>query len=142
MLLEFFEEIVIVFLQHNLQNLEGHHFQNTVESLILFYHQTPKYMSHMHSSEIRGLCLMKCSSKMLQNLPYFWNTKTHVVFLFFISCYVLYFFYNECPGLCEHRPQADIQSFGGKNKVAQTENWKKKLGFLYSKNMANFEAFS
>ena len=29
-----------------------------------------------HSSE---LCLMKCSSKMLQNLSYFWNTKTHVV---------------------------------------------------------------
>ena len=24
-----------------------------------------------HSSEIRGWCLMKCSSKMLQNLPYF-----------------------------------------------------------------------
>ena len=26
----------------------------------------------------RGLCLMKCSSKTLQNLPYFWNTKTHM----------------------------------------------------------------
>ena len=23
---------------------------------------------------------MKCSSEMLQTLPYFWNTKTHVVF--------------------------------------------------------------
>ena len=32
----------------------------------------------VHSSEKRVLCLMKCSSKMLQNLPYFnfWNTKT------------------------------------------------------------------
>ena len=29
----------------------------------------------------RGLCLMKCSSKILQNLPDFWNTKTHAVFL-------------------------------------------------------------
>ena len=32
----------------------------------------------LHSSEIRGLLLMKCPSKMLQNLLYFWNTKTHV----------------------------------------------------------------
>ena len=29
-----------------------------------------------HSSEIRGLCLMKLSSEMLQNLPNFWNKKT------------------------------------------------------------------
>ena len=35
-----------------------------------------------HSLEIRGLCLMKCSSKTLQTLPYFWNTKTQVVFHF------------------------------------------------------------
>ena len=27
-----------------------------------------------HSSEIRGLCLMKWPSEMLQNLPYFCNT--------------------------------------------------------------------
>ena len=43
MLLQFFGKIVIVFLQHNLQNFEGRHFQNTVEWLILFYHQKPKY---------------------------------------------------------------------------------------------------
>ena len=36
-----------------------------------------------HSSEIRGMCSMKCSSKTLQNLPYFWNTKTHAVFFVF-----------------------------------------------------------
>ena len=29
-----------------------------------------------HSSEIWGLCLMKCPSNTLHNLPYFWNTKT------------------------------------------------------------------
>ena len=34
----------------------------------------------MHSSEMRGLCIMKWASKMLQNLPYFWNTKFHVHF--------------------------------------------------------------
>ena len=28
------------------------------------------------SERLTGLCLMKCSSKMLQNLPYFWNIKT------------------------------------------------------------------
>ena len=36
-----------------------------------------------HSSEMRGLCLMKCSSEMLQNLPYFWNMKTHILFFCF-----------------------------------------------------------
>ena len=37
---------------------------------------------HTHSSEKRGLCLMKCSSEILQNLPYFWNTKTNAFFSF------------------------------------------------------------
>ena len=31
----------------------------------------------INSSEIRGLCLMKWPSKMLQILSYFWNTKTY-----------------------------------------------------------------
>ena len=60
----------------------------------------------IHSSEIRVFCLMKCSSKMLQNLPYFWNTKTHMVFyfiFFFILCYFTFFPPNECPGLSQHR---------------------------------------
>ena len=53
-----------------------------------------------HSSEIvGGLCLMKCSSEMLQKWSYFWNMKTHVVFLI-IHFMLLYFFSNECPGLC------------------------------------------
>ena len=39
-----------------------------------------------HSSEIRDLCLMKLCSKMLPNLPYFWNKKTQIVFFkFYIS---------------------------------------------------------
>ena len=36
-----------------------------------------------HSSEIRGLCSTKCSSKTLQNLLYFMYKKTHVVFFVF-----------------------------------------------------------
>ena len=52
-----------------------------------------------HSSELRGLCLMKCSSKTLQNLPYFWNMKTHLVFF---SFHVTLFFPNECSGLGRH----------------------------------------
>ena len=56
-----------------------------------------------HSSEIRSLCLIKCSSKTLQNLLYFWNMKTHVVFFVF-HFVLLYFFPNKCHGLCRHRP--------------------------------------
>ena len=36
--------------------------------------------STAHSSEIRGLCSTKCSSKTLQNLLYFMYDKAHVVF--------------------------------------------------------------
>ena len=68
------------------------------------------------SSEIGGLCLMKCSSGTLQNLPYFWNTKSHVVFLVFH--FMLLFPPNECrPGLCRHNR--------GKNKLARYERLKK-----------------
>ena len=31
------------------------------------------YKKKCHSSEMRGLCLMKLPSEILQNLPYFWN---------------------------------------------------------------------
>ena len=33
--------------------------------------------------------MMKCSSETLQNLPYFWNMKTHIDF--FILCYFIFF---------------------------------------------------
>ena len=49
----------------------------------------------IHSSEIRGLCWMKCLSEILQNLPYFIYMKTQSCFFHFI---LLYFFPNECPG--------------------------------------------
>ena len=56
----------------------------------------PSHVKPMHSSEIRVLCLMKCSSETIQNLPYFWNMKNHVDFFIF-HFILLYFFPNECP---------------------------------------------
>ena len=38
-----------------------------------------------------SICLMKCSNKTLKNLPYFWNTKTQVVFFVFQISYTIYF---------------------------------------------------
>ena len=42
-----------------------------------------------HSSEIRGLCLMKLPTKMLQKLSYFYfgNMKNQHIVFFFFSCY-------------------------------------------------------
>ena len=37
----------------------------------------------LHSSEKRGLCSTYCSRETLQNLPYYCNKKTHVVFFVF-----------------------------------------------------------
>ena len=42
-----------------------------------------KFTKDIHSSEIRGWCLMKWPSKTLQNLPYFMYKKIHVVFFVF-----------------------------------------------------------
>ena len=68
---------------------------------------------------------MKCSSESFHNLPYFWNKK---------SCFhlmLLYFFPNECPGLCHYRPgQAFIRE---KIKKHEIKNEKTYLGFLTPK---------
>ena len=77
-----------------------------------------------HSSEIRGLCLMKWPSKMLQNLSCFWNTKTH-----FISCYLL-FSPNECPGLCWHRSR---HLLGGKWTSTKWKRTKTTWVFIFQK---------
>ena len=47
-----------------------------------------------HSSEKRGLCLMNWSSETLQNLPYFWNTKTYIVFFVFHFVLLSFFLMN------------------------------------------------
>ena len=98
------------------------------------FFKTRKYV-HIHSSQFQGLCSMKSSSEMLQNLPYFWNMKTHIVIFHFM---LLYFFPNECPDLCRHRTG---HSLGEKIKQHKMKNKKKLRGFSYSKRMANFEAF-
>ena len=55
-------------------------------------------------------------SEMLQNLPYFWNTKNQSHKKSFFHFVLLYFSPNECPGLCQHM---------GQNKVARNEKRKK-----------------
>ena len=58
------------------------------------------YVWQVHSSENKGLCLMKSYSKMLQNLSYFIYLYENPKLLFplFISCYFI-FSPNECPGV-------------------------------------------
>ena len=96
-------------IQNLIRNVSILHPQKYLVEFCCVHHQLQCYefglfsLLKLHSSEIRGLCLMKWPSERLQNLPYFWNTKTHVVFSFFISCYFI-FPPNECPGLCWHRP--------------------------------------
>ena len=45
------------------------------------------YYLFAHSSETKGLCLMKWPSEMLKNFLYFWNMKTHEVFSFFTTLF-------------------------------------------------------
>ena len=76
---------------------------------------------------------------MLQNLLYFWNTKTNIVFcLFFISCCIIFPLMNALVYV-----NKDQRIHQGKNKIACYEKrGKKDIGFQfsYSKNMAIFEA--
>ena len=74
---------------------------------------------------------------MLQNLLYFYDKKTHVVF-FVLHFEQLLYYPNECPGLCQHRPGHSLVK---KMKVARNEKRKKQRRFSYHKNIANFEAF-
>ena len=50
-----------------------------------FEHSSKFYLAAYHSSEIRGLCWMKLSSEMLQNVQYFWNTVNFEAFRYTIS---------------------------------------------------------
>ena len=63
--------------------------------------------------------------KLLSNMPDFWNTKSHVVIFHF----VLLFPPNECPSL------------NHKGLKLNEKYEKKQHGFLYSKNIVNFELF-
>ena len=82
---------------------------------------------------------MKLSSKMLQILPYFWNTKTQIVF----SVYhfeQLWVFFTVDAAVCVDVDQAG-HALGKKIKQHEMKNEKTYVCFLYSKNMAKFEAF-
>ena len=75
-------------------------------AIVSFLHGTsknPKYHVSGHSLEKIGLCSMKMSNQMLQNLLCSWKKKTHVVFFIF-HFEQLYFSPYECPGLCQNRP--------------------------------------
>ena len=55
---------------------------HVVTVLIMFSaHLNPDVMIvSFHASEIRGLCCLKCSSEMLETLPYFWNLNIPTYF--------------------------------------------------------------
>ena len=76
-----------------------------------------------YSSEIRVLCLMKWPSETLQNLPYFWNTKTHAIHIVFFpfSIVLLYFFAYWMPWSTYVKT------------VVRTERWKKLWVFIFQK---------
>ena len=100
------------------------------------YQNVDQHRKYINSSEIRGLDSMKCSSEMLQNQLYFMYKKTHVVFFFSLLIFTTYLFLLSMPWSM----LTDIdQSFHqGTSKVAQ----KNYLDFhIYTKNIANFEAF-
>ena len=86
-----------------------------------------------HSSEIRVLSLKKCSAIILHvcNLPYFWNTKTTNVCIFFTfelgMCYITIF--PIMNALVYFELNNGIQ-YWGKHRVAQNNN--KKFLFLKS----------
>ena len=73
---------------------------------------------------------MKWPSKMLQNMPYSWNTKTYVVFF----CILFAFLINAL--IYGHRPG---HSLWEKNKVARNEKRKKNL---YSKKWQILKHFA
>ena len=78
----------------------------------------------VHSSEIRGLCLMKCPSKTLQNLLYFIHTKTQSCFFHFSFRATLFFPLMNALCLCRNRPR---HSLGEKIKLHEMK--KATLGF-------------
>ena len=65
------------------------HQGNKASKVSIYYYMNYHSLKFVHSSEIRGLCLMKCSSKMLF-LWYFWKMKIHTYYIYF--CFVLLVF--------------------------------------------------
>ena len=72
---------------------------------------------------------MKLPSEMLQNLPYFWNTKTHVVFFVF-HFMLLYISPNTCLVYVDIDQCAFIR---GKIKLHEMKNEKTSWVFVFQK---------
>ena len=60
------------------------HQGNKASKVSIYYYMNYHSLKFVHSSEIRGLCLMKCSSKMLF-WWYFWKMKIHTYYINFWS---------------------------------------------------------
>ena len=54
---------------------------------------------HNHTLQFHGYYSMKNSSETLQNLLYFWNKKTQIIFFIF-HFELLQICYSGCPGIC------------------------------------------
>ena len=105
-------------------------------SPFFFQYSTMCVENDPHSSEKRRLCLMKCSNETLQNLPYFLNMKIRIEFSFSDT---LFFFPNECPGLCRHRPGHSL----GKNiRLYKMKNEKNYKCFPFTKIWQILKRFS
>ena len=80
--------------------------------------------------------MMKLSSETLQNLPYFWNMKTPIVFFILSNFGVL-----TVDVLNYVDIDQGVQSTVTNPKLLKPKNKKKLFWISYSKNMANFETF-
>ena len=73
---------------------------------------------------------------MLPNQLYFWNKKTQIGFFFHFDQHL-----NLLKWMALFYVDLDHGIHCNRCKVARNENMNKKIGFSYSKNMANFEIF-
>ena len=65
--------------------------------MLLWVYVNVSYVSYsflVHSSQFQSLCSMKSSCKTLQNLPYYIYENPKLLFLFFISCYLIFSLMN------------------------------------------------
>ena len=68
------------------------HQGNKASKVSIYYYMNYHSLKFVHSSEIRGLCLMKCSSKMLFCDTFGKWKSTHTIYIFDLFCIVLLVF--------------------------------------------------
>ena len=64
------------------------HQGNKASKVSIYYYMNYHSLKFVHSSEIRGLCLMKCSSKMLFCDTFGKWKSTHTIYIFDLFCFV------------------------------------------------------